>query len=117
MPSVAIQDHTASKLAMLLGVTLAEFASRYLLVARKGAAPLFWGVDDGNGDNVIISTVPAYLSSFPAGCAFEVREPFRWPFCPDASSPAIITVTLSRGLRGCERQAEASVGARRCRAR
>ncbi|CAL8470134.1 g9676 [Coccomyxa elongata] len=45
--------------------------SRYTLVARKGAAPLFWGVDDGNGDNVIISTMPAYLSSFPAGCAFE----------------------------------------------
>ncbi|KAK9915642.1 hypothetical protein WJX75_002060 [Coccomyxa subellipsoidea] len=45
--------------------------SRYVLVARRGAAPLFWGVDDGNGDNVIISTMPAYLSSFPAGCAFE----------------------------------------------
>jgi len=43
-------------------------------VARKGAAPLFWGVDDGNGDNVIISTMPAYLSAFPAGCAFEVTK-------------------------------------------
>lgn len=59
--------------ASLLSWNTCRLYNRYTLVARKGAAPLFWGVDDGNGDNVIISTMPAYLSSFPAGCAFEVR--------------------------------------------
>ena len=41
-------------------------------MARKGAAPLFWGSDAGEGDTLLISSVPAYLSPFPPGCAFEV---------------------------------------------
>ena len=45
---------------------------RYTLVARKGRAPLYWGSDNGDGDSLLISTVPAYLSPFPPGCAFEV---------------------------------------------
>ena len=45
---------------------------RYTLVARKGSCPLYWGSDNGEGDALIISSVPAYLSPFPPGCAFEV---------------------------------------------
>lgn len=48
--------------------------SRYTLVARKGeSAPLYWGADNADGESLIISTVPAYLSPFPPGCAFEVH--------------------------------------------
>ena len=55
-------------------LTLLRHLRRYTLVARKGSAPLYWGSDNGEGDSLLISTVPAYLSPFPPGCAFEVTS-------------------------------------------
>ena len=55
-------------------LTLIRHLHRYTLVARKGSAPLYWGSDNGEGDSLLISTVPAYLSPFPPGCAFEVTS-------------------------------------------
>ncbi len=55
---------------------LHDSRTRYTLVARKGSSlPLYWGADNADGDSLIISTVPAYLSPFPPGCAFEVHSP------------------------------------------
>ncbi|CAL5218648.1 g351 [Coccomyxa viridis] len=51
---------------------LHDSRTRYTLVARKGSSlPLYWGADNADGDSLIISTVPAHLSPFPPGCAFE----------------------------------------------
>ena len=58
-------------------------------MARKGADfPLYWGADRADGDSLMICTVPAYLSPFPPGCAFEVSTP---TFCTADAVCYIIT--------------------------
>jgi hypothetical protein len=46
----------------------------YLLVVRSasGKVPLYWGLDEGPGTSLVISSAKfAHLSDFPPGCAYE----------------------------------------------
>ncbi|KAK9809075.1 hypothetical protein WJX72_008985 [[Myrmecia] bisecta] len=66
--------------ATLLGALEGDFACilydsgmGYLLAVRSASAkePLYWGLDDAAGDNLVISSAAGYLSAFPPGCAYE----------------------------------------------
>ena len=53
---------------------LYDASVQYLLVARNGDAnKLYWGLDDTDNTMLLIASVKANLTEFPAGCAFEVR--------------------------------------------
>ena len=52
---------------------LYDTSVQYLLVWRSGIAnKLYWGLDDANSNLLLIASVKANLTEFPAGCAFEV---------------------------------------------
>lgn len=52
---------------------LYDASVQYLLVWRSGDAnKLYWGLDNADSNMLLIASVKANLTEFPAGCAFEV---------------------------------------------
>ena len=52
---------------------LYDASVQYLLVCRAGVNnKLYWGLDDMDNSMLLIASVKANLTEFPAGCAFEV---------------------------------------------
>jgi len=67
--------------ARLLGQLKGDFAFmlydasvQYLLVCRNGVnSKLYWGLNDTDTSMLLIASVKANLTEFPAGCAFESK--------------------------------------------
>lgn len=53
---------------------LYDASVQYLLVWRSGDAnKLYWGLDNADSNMLLIASVKANLTEFPAGCAFESK--------------------------------------------
>jgi len=70
-------DQPARLLSQLEGdfsFVLYDASVQYLLVFRNGDAnKLYWGLDDTENSMLLIASVKANLTEFPAGCAFESK--------------------------------------------